>query len=1642
MTKPSLRVGTALFCAAFAALIVHRTLAQSAGCPCSIWPSSAVPANAALTDGQPIEVGVKFRSDVDGFVTAIRFFKGVQNSGTHVGHLWSASGTLLGEATFTSETASGWQEVQVSPPVAVVANTTYVASYYAESGFFALNTGFFAATGVDTPPLHALRSGVDGPNGVFRYGLSGFPTQGVSNNFWVDVVLQTNLGPDVSPGVASVVPVGGATGVATASTARATFTEAIDPATINASTFELRDETGAALSGVVTYDASSRTATFGTTAGLLPQSVYTATVTGGPDGVRDLAGNALTSDFVWSFTTGTPTPPADDGPGGPILIISSSSNPFSRYYAEILRTEGLNEFSASDMSLITPALLGAHDVVILGEIPLTSGQAAMLGDYVSAGGNLVAMRPDKQLAGLLGLTSQSTTLSDAYLQINTSAQPGAGIVSDTIQFHGAADRYTVNGAVTIARLFSDAVTATTSPAVTVAGVGQNGGHAAAFTYDLARSIVYTRQGNPAWSGRERDGNGPIRSDDLFFGAAAGDVRADWVDLNKVAIPQADEQQRLLANLVLYLNRERKPLPRFWYLPRSLKAAIVMTGDDHGNGGTVGRFNQYKGLSAPGCSVDDWECIRSTSYIYPNTTGMDNAVSTGFVNDGFEVALHVSSNCQNWAPGSLATFYSSQIAQFRAARPGVPPLLSNRTHCVTWSDYVSQPKIERANGIRFDTNYYYFPAAWVQNRPGHFTGSAMPMRFADLDGTTIDVYQAATQMNDEANQSYPFTVDTLLDRALGPLGYYGVFTACHHTDFATIQQSDTTIASAIARNVPVVSAKQMLEWLDGRNGSSFGSIAWSPGALTFTIDASPAARGLTAMVPTQAKGGALIGLTRDGVPVGTDPRTVKGVEYAFFPASSGSYVATYVVDVAPPVISGVTATPGLGNTAVIAWTTNEAADSGVDVGTSPLSLNPEPGNPLPVTSHTVTLAGLSPFTTYYFRATSTDVAGNSATSAVGSFTMPPTLFGATDTTVADFAAGTLDGREYIAETADGEIILSPLAGSEFSGTTLPPDWSTTAWAPGGAATVSGGVLTVNGARAGTIASYPAGRSLEFVATFTGAPFQHAGFAVTLDDAPWAMFSTAAGGGLFARTSSTSSGSSTTLSSSLLGSPHRFRIDWTPAGATYYVDGTVVASHATAINVPLRPIVSDLAAGTGVVTVGWMRMSPYASPGTFLSRVFDAGAAVNWGPLWWTAQLPSGTGAAFLVRHGDTAAPDATWTPFAPIAGSGSAIGGSSRYLQYRVDLASSVPRSTPSVEQVTIGYSEIQPNNAPVASDDSFGGMQDTVLTAAAPGVLANDTDADGDALSATLVSGPSHGTLALQLDGGFTYTPAGGFFGADAFTYQVSDGHDSTVATVSIAIAAANRLPIATADAYATNEDTPLTVSAPGVLANDTDEDGDALSAVLVSGPTHGTLSLEADGAFTYTPAADFFGADAFTYTVNDGGGASSPATVSIAVASTNDLPTATADTYATNEDTPLTVSAPGVLANDTDVDGDALSAVLVSGPAHGTLALQPDGAFIYTPAADFFGADAFTYTVNDGGGASSPATVSIAVASTNDLPTATADTYATNEDTPLTVGAPGVLANDTDVDGDALSAVLVTGPTHGTLALQAGWRVHLHAGR
>lgn len=224
-------------------------------------------------------------------------------------------------------------------------------------------------------------------------------------------------------------------------------------------------------------------------------------------------------------------------------------------------------------------------------------------------------------------------------------------------------------------------------------------------------------------------------------------------------------------------------------------------------------------------------------------------------------------------------------------------------------------------------------------------------------------------------------------------------------------------------------------------------------------------------------------------------------------------------------------------------------------------------------------------------------------------------------------------------------------------------------------------------------------------------------------------------------------------------------------------------------------------------------------------------------------------------------------------------------------------------------------------------------------------------------------------------------------------------------------------DAASVGEDASVVIN---VLANDSAPDGVA-AVDLVSAPAHGTLTLNADRTFTYVPGAFFdslaageSATESFTYRVIDADGDSDLAAVVLTITGTNDAPVAEVDSYSTNEDTPLAVAAGGLLGNDSDVDGDALSALLVAGPAHGSLILNTDGTFSYTPDANFNGTDSFTYSASDARLGSAPATVHLVVAPVNDDPTAAPDAYGVNEDQALEVDATqGVLANDSDVDGD-----------------------------
>ncbi|TDD70140.1 DUF4082 domain-containing protein [Actinomadura rubrisoli] len=286
---------------------------QPGVCPCSIWNDETTPAIEGVNDPNELELGVRFTAEADGAVKSLRFYKGRNNDGTHIGTIWTAGGQQLANATFTNESTLGWQEVTFSTPVQVTAGTTYVASYHTTKGWYSADYGGLSRA-ADNPPLHALADGNGGGNGVYKYGARGFPNQtGGSTNYWVDVVFSPP--PDTTPpAVSSKSPGNEAASVPTGGKVKVTFNE---PVRSGSPVFTLAGPGGQAVAGSSALDASGRVLTFTPSAGLAAATRYTASVSG----AKDTAGNTMSGTTQWSFTTSGSCPctlfASDAVPGTP-----------------------------------------------------------------------------------------------------------------------------------------------------------------------------------------------------------------------------------------------------------------------------------------------------------------------------------------------------------------------------------------------------------------------------------------------------------------------------------------------------------------------------------------------------------------------------------------------------------------------------------------------------------------------------------------------------------------------------------------------------------------------------------------------------------------------------------------------------------------------------------------------------------------------------------------------------------------------------------------------------------------------------------------------------------------------------------------------------------------------------------------------------------------------------------------------------------------------------------------------------------------------------------------------------------------------------------------------------------------------------
>ncbi|MHB8955006.1 MAG: hypothetical protein ACYC4U_18690 [Pirellulaceae bacterium] len=582
----------------------------------------------------------------------------------------------------------------------------------------------------------------------------------------------------------------------------------------------------------------------------------------------------------------------------PLLVVTDPScadNKFGDYLTEILRGEGLVEFehtARNTFPSIDPALLQTYDTILLADMQVSADDESLLRGYVQNGGTLIAMRPRAALADLFGVAVQGVRPEQLWQYFAAAASlpathgfpEGLGIVDDSLQYHGEATTYTLVGAHALAWLCDDAKTPSPNPAVTLHRYGQ--GSAVAFAFDLAKSIALTRQGNPEWQNTEGDGTPQYRPTDMFFRL---DGRAH-IDLDRMQIPQADEAQRLLANLIMTLAD--RPLPRMWYLPGTNKRLMVNTGDAENNSGTE---------LEP--AFDDCTAAGGHFTAYLREVGIQNTTveqETAWREAGHEVGVHM------WAGGAegagaeaaLDSAYGTIVNMLHHKFGHGSP--TARNHTIDWTGWVTMATIEAAHGTRMDLNYYhYLAAANTPDTNGYLTGSGLPQRLIDESGQLLPIYQAATQWPDEWFADKGLTVAQTVDlitamfEAAEKNGFYSAFVNNIHQvrynngDHLTPHWPRVIWQYCHDSGIPSWSAEMLLAFVEARDASQFKNLDWvvndhsGLGELEFDFSTPIGGQDLTILLPMQCGSRKLTHIFADGEPLALNVQHIKAIPYAMF-----------------------------------------------------------------------------------------------------------------------------------------------------------------------------------------------------------------------------------------------------------------------------------------------------------------------------------------------------------------------------------------------------------------------------------------------------------------------------------------------------------------------------------------------------------------------------------------------------------------------------------------------------------------------------------------------------------------------------------------------------------------------------------------
>ncbi len=1220
-----------------------------------------------------------------------------------------STGTLLATATFSGESSTGWQTVTFSSPVAVTKGTTYVVSYKTSVGNYSATWDAFASTGVDSGPLHVRRSA-----GAYAYG-GGYPGSSSDANYWVDPVFTV---PDtMPPTVASVRPSNGATGVESTPTVTAAFADLVRPGTAAVTV----SGPAGAVPGTTSFDTATATVTWVPSVSLQDGTTYTVSVSG----ARNLGGTAMaaaaTSTFRTAGITACPctlfssdaTPiRVDSGDSGPVTLgvkfTPSAAGNISgvRFYKSVGNTGthvgGL--WTASGTRLGTVTFTGetasgwqsatfSQPIDVQAGVTYVATYSAPNGHYsidLDAYDTAVSSGPLTAPGGANGVhrygadAFPTDSFSSSSYWVTPVYSPGtapdvtAPSVTGTTPADGAAK---VDAAVTPTATLSESIasgatfTLKDAGGATVAGTTSYDAATKKLSFDPTASLGASKTYTASVLATDLSGNtmaAPFTWSFTVFGTQTCPCSVfaptERPNVDSVTDPGG----------AIELGLAVKPGVdgtvtgvRFW---KGAGNTGTHTGSLWTTTGTRLATGTFTGETASG-----WQTLTfatpvgvtaDTTYVvsYTNTTGTWSVTWGQFDSAGL-----------NWPPLSVPVQGGRFLygAGFPASSSGA----NYGVDVVFTTDATPPPEDPPA-----DTTAPVVSA--VQDSAGANGSTATITWTTDESATSVVQYGTTAALGSTTNGASGTSHSVALSGLTSGTTYYYRVTSADTTGNTTTSPAVSGAPATFATPVvtpPDVTAPAISAVAAAVSGTS--------ATVTWTTDESATTKvdyGTTTSLGTTATGatGTSHSVPLTGLTAGTYYYRVTSGDAAgnstTDPVTASAPRTFVIADTTAPTISAVAST-GSGTTATITWTTNESATTSVNYGTTTALGTTRTGTT--GTSHSVSLTGLTANTRYYFRVTSADAAGNSATSptspaAPASYV--PTVTPIAHTTVAQFSTGT---GGYVSDTNGGEVLGTLTVGTEFTGTTTPTGFTSAALVTGGATTYTGGQASLSGSRLYTT-TYASGRSFASAATLGANHTIGWGSIASGSTAVTASFQTSATGALSARVNDGFANNRTiAIAGTWTGAEHEYRVDWASGNAVFFIDGTQVATSAFSTGLSLRVIASDPTTAAPVLLVDWIRVAPYAASTTFTSAVIDAGATVGWDTLTRDVVLPSGTTMTIQVRSGPNAnSGSGSWTGWSTVSATTNSITRSSRYLQYRLQFTSSGTRfTTPTVNSVQLAY---------------------------------------------------------------------------------------------------------------------------------------------------------------------------------------------------------------------------------------------------------------------------------------------------------------------------------------------------------------------